>query len=551
LINAQEFKDSIVSGANNIFRHQIHINDLNIFPVPDGDTGTNMCMTILGVAERLNKIEKNSKIGEIAKIVSSYALRYARGNSGVILSLILKGFSEILENIEVADTCDIIKGLEKGVLNAYNAVVTPTEGTMLTVARVASERGRAAFNENFELVKVWEELSKGARDALKETPNLLPVLKKAGVVDAGGKGLCLLFEGMLSVIRDKKIISREIEIMNLEKNDVINVDNYFLDIKFIYCTEFVIEKCTACDFEQIKFKKSLEKVGDSVVVVDDEEIIKVHVHTNYPDKVLNKALYFGKLTTVKIENMEEQQKALVQYRIEKECSYDNTSEESSLPIKKFGIIAVASGNGLINLFKNLGCDKVIKGGQTMNPSSEYIAQVAMSVHAETIFILPNNKNIFMAAEQSSKFVKDKNLIVIPTKTIPQGISAALAFDQNISCEQNSNNMIDCIKKVNTGHITYAARDSEFGGFRIKKGDIIALKDGKLKIVENDPIEAAKKLLKLMIKKETRFVTIIYGKDITEEKALILQLDINKKFKNIDTPIIEGGGDLYYFIISVE
>ena len=547
MINALEFKNAIVSASNNIFKHKNHINDLNIFPVPDGDTGSNMCMTIMGVSEKL--LSENFKtVSEVAEVVSHSALRCSRGNSGVILSLILRGFAKCLKGKEVISARDFVESLEIGVKDAYSSVSNPVEGTMLTVARVSAEYGRCALESGKNFVEILEQVCKGARIALADTPNLLPVLKKAHVVDAGGNGLCLVFEGMLSFLRDGVIVSTDVNSLSFEEDSKFEYEakKFDDDIRFTYCTEFIVGKDVGCKFDPEVLTKNLKKIGDCVIVMHDEEVIKTHVHTNFPDKVLSNALSYGKLLSVKIDNLEEQNKSLAS-----RISMEAKSNELVPVSKDAGLLSVACGEGIIELFKDLGCDEVLVGGQTMNPSAEQIANAAMKVPAKVVYVLPNNKNIIMSANQASEYVKDRDIIVVQTKTIPQGMSAAMSFDEKYSCEENLREMNKAISNVSSGSVTYAARDSEFGGFKIKKGDILALLDGKLKIVEKDKIKASEKLLMMMCNNESKFVSLIFGIDVTQDECEYLKNVLENKFKNVEVSIINGKSSMYYFIISVE
>ena len=548
ILNALEFKNAIISASNNILKHRNHINELNVFPVPDGDTGTNMCMTISGVADKLLS-ENFEKVSDVAEIVSRFALRCSRGNSGVILSLILRGFSKKLEDKEVIEPIDFVESLEVGVRDAYSSVSNPVEGTMLTVARVASEFGRRAYNEGKDFLTILDQICKGAREALASTPDLLPVLKRAHVVDAGGKGLCLVFEGMLSFFKDGVIVSSDINSLSFEDDSKFESETkkYDDDIRFTYCTEFIVEKSVSCDFDPEVLRKNLQKIGDCVIVMHDEEVIKTHVHTNFPDKVLNNALLYGKLLNIKVDNLEEQNKSLV-----KNLSIETDKTEILAPKKEAGILSIACGEGIIKLFKDLGCDEILEGGQSLNPSAEQIANAAMKVPAKVVYVLPNNKNIIMSANQASEYVTDRDIVVIPSKTIPQGIAASLSFDRDASFGQNLNNMKEGMARVSSGCVTYAARDSEFGGFEIKKGDFISLLEGKLKVVDhNNKLKAAEKLIMMMCDKTTRFLTLIFGVDITIDECESLKEIIQSKFSDIEISIIDGGSSIYYFIISAE
>lgn len=549
MINGICFKNAVISGANNLTKSKEYVNKLNIFPVPDGDTGTNMSMTInSAVNEMIN--EDNENIFEVSKKVASSMLRGARGNSGVILSILFRGISKGLEGLDSVDGASIVNALKLGVDAAYKAVMKPTEGTMLTVVRIAYEKGREAAFFNNDPIFVWEAICKGAKEALETTPELLPVLKKAGVVDAGGKGVCLIFDGMLSVFKHGEIISNNVfELPNQKENEASEFSQLIAqfddDINFTYCTELIITKSQDVDISVDTLRKFLEQIGDCVVVVEDDEFIKVHVHTEEPGTVLQKALSFGELTTVKVENMKEQNR-------QRKASNRKLEIQPKEPVDEVGFIAVASGDGIKSLFYDLGCLHVVTGGQTMNPSTEDIIEAILSTPAKNVFVFPNNKNIILAAEQAIPFVKDRKVIVIPTKTVPQGISALLAYDIDNTINENQILMEEAMYKVSTGQITFASRDSEFGGFKIKTGDILALDNGKLAFTSKDYIKAATKLAAAMSNKNTSVITLIYGNGVTKEEAQIALERVHSKVGNhVDVTLINGGQPVYYFVISVE
>lgn len=549
MINGICFKNAVISGANNLTKSKEYVNKLNIFPVPDGDTGTNMSMTInSAVNEIINK--DNENIFEVSKKVASSMLRGARGNSGVILSILFRGISKGLEGLDSVDGASIVNALKLGVDAAYKAVMKPTEGTMLTVVRIAYEKGREAAFFNNDPIFVWEAICKGAKEALETTPELLPVLKKAGVVDAGGKGVCLIFDGMLSVFKHGEIISNNVfELPNQKENEESEFSQLIAqfddDINFTYCTELIITKSQNVDISVDTLRKFLEQIGDCVVVVEDDEFIKVHVHTEEPGTVLQKALSFGELTTVKVENMKEQNR-------QRKASNRKLEIQPKEPVDEVGFIAVASGDGIKSLFYDLGCLHVVTGGQTMNPSTEDIIEAILSTPAKNVFVFPNNKNIILAAEQAIPFVKDRKVIVIPTKTVPQGISALLAYDIDNTINENQILMEEAMYKVSTGQITFASRNSEFGGFKIKTGDILALDNGKLAFTSKDYIKAATKLAVAMSNKNTSVITLIYGNGVTKEEAQIALERVHSKVGNhVDVTLINGGQPVYYFVISVE
>lgn len=555
MLTGLRLKNAFISGANNIIKNKEHVNELNIFPVPDGDTGTNMSMTISTASAAISKLSDDVSVGEIIREFVPNLLRGARGNSGVILSILFRGFNKLFSNAESLTGEDFVNALEIGVKGAYQAVTKPTEGTMLTVARVAYEKGKETLKLSDDLVVVWEQVCKGAREALEQTPELLPVLKKAGVVDAGGKGLCLIFEGMLSVFKNDEIIdcessnNQDIESDDSFKNAAAEFDG---DIRFTYCTEFIVKRNRFCKVDPQKLRVRLQKIGDCVVVVNDEDIIKVHVHTEVPGKALQEGLKFGQLITVKVENMREQHRLAAEARNEKLAKEETDNFNPKDPEEEVGFVSVAAGEGVISLFKEIGCSNVISGGQTMNPSTDKIVQAILATPAKTVYVFPNNKNIIMSAQQATKLVKDREAVIVPTKTIPQGIAAMLSFDADMSKEQNLENMIKVSSRVRTGQITFAARDSEFGGFKIKENDILALSDGKLVFSEKDSIKAVVKLAKSMVTKDSEFMTIIYGDSVSLKQAQTAQNMIESAVKNdIEINLINGGQPIYHFIISVE
>lgn len=551
MINGNCLLNAIISGANNIAKNKDLVDKLNIFPVPDGDTGTNMSMTMSSAMAELQKAEPDLPIGKVAAIAASALLRGARGNSGTILSLLFRGFSKGLCDLENATGRDLVNALSIGVDAAYKAVMKPAEGTMLTVARVAYEKGKIASTISDDTVYVWEEICKGANEALATTPELLPVLKKAGVVDAGGKGVCLIFEGMMSVFRDGTVIENDnsessaaSEIFDSEFSSVIS--EFDEEINFTYCTEFIVGRDKNILTPPENLRAYLETIGDCVVVVDDEEIIKVHVHTNNPGFALQEALSFGQLIKVKIENMREQNKSA------KAAVPQKVKLEPVEPTEEIGFVAVAAGDGLTTLFKDLGSLHVVGGGQTMNPSVENILEAVLATPAKNVFVLPNNKNIVLAAEQAVALATDRKIIVLQTKTIPQGLAAMLAFNPEVGVMENFKQMNEAIAHVKSGQITFAARDSEYGGFKIKKDDILAFSCGKLLHKAKDPVKSVVKLVHSLADKNTAFITIIYGHGITEEQADAAFKQIQSKVgAHVDITLINGQQPLDYFVVSVE
>lgn len=549
VLTGTRLKDALISASNHLTNHQQEINSLNIFPVPDGDTGTNMAMTCQSAVNALRTVDSDS-VCAVAKATSAALLRGAKGNSGVILSILWKGFTKGIGEAEEITGTNIVDALELGVKMAYGAVMTPTEGTILTVARVAQEAGKEALAINDGVLHVWEAVCKGARKALAETPELLHVLKRANVVDAGGKGLCLIFEGMLSVFAENTIIPlREPTAQSDDVPTHIGDDAfrkaaaaYDNSSNFAYCTECILSRNDNTQPPEI-LRRYLMTIGDCVVVVDDGDIIKVHVHTDNPGSVLQKALEFGPLLSVKVDNMREQSKALT--------SGDATPAE---PTEEFGFVAVGAGAGVESLFHDLGCKQVVSGGQTMNPSTEEIVNAILQTPAKTVFVLPNNKNIIMAAEQAVSLVEDREVVIVPTRTVPQGISALIAFSSTRTPASNRTVMLEAARHVTTGQVTYAARDSKFGTTKIKTGDMLGLVNGKLTLVEKDPdpVHTAVRLTRSMLHKDTRFITILYGEGITEAQAAEVYEKIQAKAdKHVEINLINGGQPVYSFLVSVE
>lgn len=556
MINGVLLKNAIISGANNIVRHKKEVDELNIFPVPDGDTGTNMSMTITAAAKLLAESEEVISVAEVSKMTSSAMLRGARGNSGVILSLLFKGIAEVLKESEEVDGVLFADALTLGVEYAYKAVMNPTEGTILTVARLAAEAARIAADVENDPIIVLGAACNAAEDALAQTPELLHVLKKAGVVDAGGKGLCIIFEGMLSLLRDGVMINIDAPV-EVKKE---NTDDFFKnaaaefdsEINFTYCTEFIVGKNDNATADSVaELRAYLEGIGDCVVVVEDDDIIKTHVHTENPGLALETALKYGQLLTVKVENMREQHRIAAE-KHEQELKLLEESPEPAEPEKEFGFVSVAAGEGLYELFKDLGVDRVVSGGQSMNPSTENLYNAIMAVPAKVVFVFPNNKNILMAARQACELITDRKTVIIPTRTVPQGIAAMLAYDEQATVELNIEYMMEAAKKILTGQVTYAARDSEFGSTKLREGDIIALNNGKLVFKDKDPVKAAIKLTKEMVSKSTTFITIIYGEKVSEAQANLAYDAIQAKYgSSVDITLVNGGQPLYYFLISVE
>lgn len=558
MIKGSQLRDAFISGANSISNCRQQVDALNVFPVPDGDTGTNMSMTINAAKRELETLKDDPTVEQVSKKAASALLRGARGNSGVILSLLFRGFSKGLEGKEEADAKDIAHALSLGVSAAYKAVMKPTEGTILTVARLASEHAQqVAQQEEVTEVMMWKEILSAAEDALAQTPEMLPVLKKAGVVDAGGQGFVEIWKGMLSVIENEQIIPSKEEAQAAPKEKKahgVAAEFNEEDIHFCYCTEFIINK-EHPDADPLSLRAYLESIGDCVVVVDDEEIIKCHVHTNEPGNAIQAALKLGYLTNMKIDNMKEQHgdnNKLVDLEAEGQPAFPYKAVD---PDKEYGFVAIAAGEGVKQLFVDLGVDNVVSGGQTMNPSTDDILSAIHATAAKRVFVLPNNKNIIMAAEQAANLA-DRKVDVLQTRTIPQGLSAMLAFDPEADRKQNVTNMVQAYERVGTGSVTFAARDSDYEGHKIKKGELLALENGKMSFVDTDLKKTVVKLTHNLTKKspnkDASFVTLIYGEDVAEDQAEEIREAVAERLgDSAEVVLIAGKQPVYYFIISVE
>ncbi|KOA20534.1 DAK2 domain protein [Clostridium homopropionicum DSM 5847] len=550
-INGHDLRNMVINAANSLHGKKEYVNSLNVFPVPDGDTGTNMSMTFKSAVSEIENLETVS-ISEVAKRVSRGALMGARGNSGVILSQIFRGIAKGMEGYDEIDAVSFANCIKEGANFAYKAVMRPTEGTILTIIRAAGESAIEA-NEK-DIVGLLKKVYEHSEVVLNKTPDMLPALKEAQVVDAGGMGLLIIFKGMYEALKDgiKSDIKEDID--SQEESNFIKSANIKLeDIKFGYCTEFfVISKNAAENANTLR--DQLEPLGDSMIVVGLDEIIKVHIHTNDPGNILSKAVKFGELSKIKIDNMREQHRQIL------ELEYASTKSDDVAPItntnvikeneKEFTFISVAMGKGIKHIFEELGVDYVIEGGQTMNPSTQDFIEHINKANAKNIFILPNNKNIIMAAEQAAE-LSEKNVIVLPTKTIPQGVTALTVFNGEMSFEDNIQEMKEAIKKVNTGSITYAVRDTEMDGKVIKEGNILGLIEGKIAEVGKDIYEVCKNVIDKMVTEESELITIFYGKDCDEEKVQEFINSIEKQYEDLDVHCYSGEQPLYYFIIAVE
>ncbi len=541
-ISGKLLRDAVISGANNIYNHRQEVDELNVFPVPDGDTGTNMSMTIKNAVGELKNTSDGATAGEVAKKASSAMLRGARGNSGVILSLIFRGLSKGLSGKETASAADLSAALKIGVDAAYKSVMKPTEGTILTVAREGYENTVTVAEKKVSAAEFLGEYIEAAKVSLEKTPELLPALKKAGVVDAGGMGFIVILEGMLSVIADGVMIESADEVKPAAPAAVAAAEE---EVKFGYSAEFSIQRNTLKDISALR--AYLETIGDCVVVVDDEELIKVNVHTDHPGKAIEEGLKFGELTKVKINNMREQHKSLI--RADKAAQSHKKAPVE--PTKDTGFIAVAAGAGIEALFKDLGVDNVVRGGQTMNPSTEDILEAVEQTPAHNVFVLPNNKNIIMAAEQAVKLA-DRNVCVLQTRTIPQGISAMMNYDPEGDFKANRSAMTEAIDNVASGQITFAVRDSEDDGHKIKQGEILAMDNGRIVFTEKNLTKSLIKLTKRLVTSASSYITVMYGSDVSDEDANEAYEALRAKISgDIDIVLVNGGQPVYYYIISVE
>lgn len=551
MITGSLLRDAFISAGITISNKKRQVDELNVYPVPDGDTGTNMSMTIGNAIGELKRMDDSVTVEEVSSAAAAALLRGARGNSGVILSLLFRGFAKGLAGHTAAGCTEFANALELGVDAAYKAVMKPVEGTILTVAKAAAQKAQEIAISTNDASLFWHEVCEEADRTLQKTPEMLPVLKKAGVVDAGGQGLLIIFRAMTDVFSGGKIAepsessSEEGSNSDSFKTAVSEFDE---EINFTYCTEFIVQKCEDCP-DPFKLRAYLETIGDCVVVVDDEKIIKVHVHTDTPGLALQKALEFGHFINdpkPKVENMRIQHENKVREAQEADAGFIPAE-----PVKEFGFVAVAAGHGLESMFNDLGADVVVRGGQTMNPATEDILRAIQSTPARTVFVLPNNKNIIMAAEQAVKLT-DRSVCVLQTRTIPQGIAAMLAFDDSVSLAENRIAMTKAFEKVSTGLITFAARDSEYEGHSIREGEILALENGKLAFTDKDMNRATLKLVKRLAKGDTSYVTLIHGADVTEENAESMQQLISSKLSDkIEVMLVNGGQPVYYYIISVE
>ena len=545
MINGGLLRDAVISAAHSISNKKKSVDELNVFPVPDGDTGTNMSMTITNSVAELENLSDDTDCSVVASTTASALLRGARGNSGVILSLIFRGFAKGLAGKKEMGANELVESLEQGVSGAYKSVMKPTEGTILTVARESAEKAREMLHSTNDPIIIMEEVCKQAELSLNETPKLLPALAKAGVVDAGGKGLLIIFEAMRDVFKGGEIVKADAPAQKQQvtvDTFAATVGQYDCEIHFTYCTEMIITKKADAD-DSSKLRAYLETIGDCVVVVEDDEIIKVHVHTNDPGKAIQKGLEFGYINLPKIENMKLQHKAR-----QKEAKQEFVPAK---PEKQYGFVAVAAGNGIESMFRDIGVDCIVKGGQTMNPSTEDILAAIMSCPAETVFVLPNNKNIILAANQAASLVEDKKIIVIPTKTIPQGITALINYIPDSTPEDNEQRMSSEISMVKTGQVTYAVRDTVIDDKEIKQDDFMGIGDSGILSVGQNLEPTVMDMMKQLVDEDSAIVSIYYGEDTKEEDANALGEKIGEAFPDVEIEVHYGGQPIYYYVISVE
>ena len=547
-INVEMLAKMFLAGAGNIEAKKEFINELNVFPVPDGDTGTNMSLTIMAAAKEVSALEKlNMK--DLAKAISSGSLRGARGNSGVILSQLFRGFTKAIKEVKEIDCLILANALDKAKETAYKAVMKPKEGTILTVARGIADKGWELAEETDDLEVFIPEIIKHAEHVLSKTPDMLPVLKEAGVVDSGGQGLLEVLKGAYDAFLGKEIDYSAIASSTGAAVTKVSAEAA-TEIKFGYCTEFIIMAEREFTEEDEKtFKAYLESIGDSIVCVADDEIVKVHVHTNDPGLAIQKALTYGQLSNMKIDNMrEEHEEKLIRdaQKLAKE-----QKEKKKEAQKEFGFIAVSIGEGLNEIFKELGVDYIIEGGQTMNPSTDDMLNAIDEVNAKHVFIFPNNKNITLAANQAKSLVKDKEVIVIPTKTVPQGITAIINFVPDLSAEENEEVMLEEIKNVKTGQVTYAVRDTHIDDKEIHKDDIMGIGDSGIIAVGTDIAATTKEMLETLVDEDSELISIYYGADVSEEDAEKLTAEIEEKYPSVDVDTHFGGQPIYYYVLAVE
>lgn len=548
-IDAKTLKKMFLAAAGRLEAKKEWINELNVFPVPDGDTGTNMTLTIMSAAKEVNSIE-DPQMSKLAKAISSGSLRGARGNSGVILSQLFRGFTKVIGEYDVLDAMIIANSFQRAVETAYKAVMKPKEGTILTVAKGIADKASEMVVKTDNLVEFGEEVIKHAEYVLSQTPEMLPVLKQAGVVDSGGQGLVEVLKGAFDALTGKEV---EYSIEKSNSTPVTSIsEETMTEIKFGYCTEFIImlEK-EYNDGTELEFKAYLDSIGDSIVVVSDDDIVKVHVHTNDPGLAIQKALTYGSLTRMKIDNMREEHEEKLIKDASKLAKEMKENEAKMAPKKDIGFISVSIGEGMNEIFNSLGTDYIISGGQTMNPSTEDMLNAIDKVNADNIFILPNNKNIIMAAKQAAELVEDKNIIVIPTKNVPQGISALINFIPERSAKENEEMILEEIGYIKTGQVTYAVRDTEIDNVTIKQGDYMGVGDDSILSVGNSIDETTKEMISKLVDDDAGLISVYYGEEIDEETANSLKDSLEELYSDCDIELHYGGQPIYYYVVSVE
>ncbi|WP_182199118.1 DAK2 domain-containing protein [Paraliobacillus salinarum] len=545
------FQQMVLLGANHLTNNAQMIDALNVFPVPDGDTGTNMNLSMTSGANEVRDLPANS-VGEIADALAKGLLMGARGNSGVILSQLFRGFSKGVDGASSLTPKEFAKALTSGVNTAYKAVMKPVEGTILTVAKDTAKQAEKLAEETDDFITFMEEVVKASKKSLKSTPDLLPVLKEVGVVDSGGQGLVVIYEGFLASLKGEEL--PEINTSTAKMDDMVNAEHHKLaqdfmqteDIEFGYCTEFMIQfeedKLKDNPYDEEVFRNELSELGDSLLVVSDDEIIKVHVHVEYPGQALNLGQRFGSFISIKVENMRQQHTSIVGDK--------SAKEEKPEQKKEYGIISVAMGDGIKELFESLGASVVIQGGQTMNPSTQDLAEAIKQANAKKVIILPNNKNIVMAAEQAAQLSEDE-VVVVPTKTIPQGMSALLAFHPEVALDDNKEAMLEASQQVKTGQVTYAVRDTKIDGMTIGNGNFMGLADGKIKATDEDKLSVIKQLLNELISEDDEIITILQGEDATESEVQAIQEFLEQTYEDIEIEVHNGQQPIYSFIFSIE
>ena len=548
MIDGNLLKLLITNGTINLRNDHQRINELNVFPVPDGDTGSNMQSTMMSGVKAIQALEDVS-VDKIGKTLSRGLLMGARGNSGVILSQLFSGFAKVFKEKTEATVKDFVEGLQQGVKQAYGAVINPVEGTILTVAREAADKASESVTEDITLEDLLQIYIKEAYESLDRTPDLLPVLKEAGVVDSGGAGFIVIIEGMMAALEGKIFEDQKMETVASMANQF---DTYEGDTDFGYCTEFIIQLKNGDKFNKEKFTKRLQRFGDSLVIVNDEEICKVHIHTKTPGDVLNFGQQYGNFATLKIENMSLQHTETLLHTAGEghDCGHDHSVYQSDRK-EKYGIITVVNGDGLKNTFREMGVSCVIDGGQTMNPSTEDFISAVESLNADHIIIIPNNGNVLLSAETAAKFIEDRDVTVIPAKTIPQGYASLTMFDMNQDLETNVKEMKDLISHVKSGEVTYAIRDTEFNGFNIKKDDFMGILNGKIVTTNTDRVATVSDLFKKLIDEDTEIVTVMIGKGVEEKELEQVMLFVEEAYPEVEVELIQGNQDIYSYIIAVE